>query len=312
MKKNILVSLLLLACAVSQAQIGFGVEYPNPSSVLELMSTTKGFLPPRMTSSQRTAISSPAVGLTIYNTETNCLEWWTGSDWYNTCVATIPGGVALVPGVAICDGSHPTTVVPITSPGTGKIWMDRNLGASGAATSSTDINAYGCLYQWGRGNDGHASVDWNKSKPVNLSVTTTYGIDTPGNNLFIISTNTTTYDWRDAQNNELWKGVNGINNPCPSGYRVPLFTELDAEFTNTKSPITNAGTAFSNLLFVLSGYRYYSDATLYYTGSNGYYWSSTVSGTYASLRYFSSGGTYSNAYIRANGFSVRCLKDWNI
>lgn len=43
-----------------------------------------------------------------------------------------------------------TTVVDVTNPTTGKTWMDRNLGASQAATSSTDDLAYGDLYQWGR------------------------------------------------------------------------------------------------------------------------------------------------------------------
>ena len=37
----------------------------------------------------------------------------------------------------------------------GRVWMDRNLGASQVATSSTDTNSYGDLYQWGRGADGH-------------------------------------------------------------------------------------------------------------------------------------------------------------
>ena len=48
-----------------------------------------------------------------------------------------------------------TAVIDVTNPVTGKTWMDRNLGASQVATSSTDTNAYGDLYQWGRRADGH-------------------------------------------------------------------------------------------------------------------------------------------------------------
>ena len=48
-----------------------------------------------------------------------------------------------------------TKVVDVYSPKTGKTWMDRNLGASRAATSSKDSEAYGDLYQWGRAADGH-------------------------------------------------------------------------------------------------------------------------------------------------------------
>ena len=53
--------------------------------------TTKGFLPPRMTTTQRDAISSPATGLTIYNTTTNALNVYNGSSWVAAGSAT-PGG----------------------------------------------------------------------------------------------------------------------------------------------------------------------------------------------------------------------------
>ena len=58
------------------------------------------------------------------------------------------GGSGTYPdGTVHCNGT-PTEVVDVTNPTTGKTWMDRNLGASQAATSSTDADAYGDLYQW--------------------------------------------------------------------------------------------------------------------------------------------------------------------
>lgn len=51
------------------------------SSVLELDSTAKGFLPPRMTTAQRDAISSPATGLMIFNSTNGQIELYTGSAW---------------------------------------------------------------------------------------------------------------------------------------------------------------------------------------------------------------------------------------
>ncbi len=63
------------------------------------------------------------------------------------------GGGTYPTGSVFCNGS-PTTIVDVTNPTTGAIWMDRNLGATQAATSSTDVDAYGDLYQWGR-SDGH-------------------------------------------------------------------------------------------------------------------------------------------------------------
>ena len=53
--------------------------------ILECDSTTKAFLPPRMTTTQRNAIgggvANPATGSVIYNTTTNVLNFWNGSAW---------------------------------------------------------------------------------------------------------------------------------------------------------------------------------------------------------------------------------------
>jgi len=54
---------------------------PDASAVLDLRSTSKGLLPPRLSAAQRDAIASPAAGLTIYNTDTNRLNTWNGRNW---------------------------------------------------------------------------------------------------------------------------------------------------------------------------------------------------------------------------------------
>jgi hypothetical protein len=51
------------------------------SSLVTMASTTKGFLPPRMTTAQRDAISSPATGLMIYNTTTSRVNVYDGTSW---------------------------------------------------------------------------------------------------------------------------------------------------------------------------------------------------------------------------------------
>jgi hypothetical protein len=53
---------------LSNGLIGFGTANPNSSSVIDLTSTSKGFLPPRMTTTQKNAIASPATGLIVYDT----------------------------------------------------------------------------------------------------------------------------------------------------------------------------------------------------------------------------------------------------
>jgi hypothetical protein len=66
-------------------KVGTNPTTINASAVLEAESTSKGFLPPRMTTVQRDAIVSPATGLTIYNKDTNCTEVYNGVYWYNIC-----------------------------------------------------------------------------------------------------------------------------------------------------------------------------------------------------------------------------------
>lgn len=57
--------------------------YNNASSILQADSTTKGFLPPRMTTTQKNAITSPASGLQVYDTTLNQMSYYNGSSWIN-------------------------------------------------------------------------------------------------------------------------------------------------------------------------------------------------------------------------------------
>ncbi|AWI25625.1 hypothetical protein [Flavobacterium pallidum] len=59
---------LTMTCAIGFAQIGIGTTTPDASSILDIQSSTQGLLPPRMTTSQRTAIASPANGLVVFDT----------------------------------------------------------------------------------------------------------------------------------------------------------------------------------------------------------------------------------------------------
>jgi hypothetical protein len=65
----------------SNDNIGIGTGTPDPKALIEMSSTTKGFLPPRMTTTQREAISSPPAGLLIFNTTTSKHEGYTGATW---------------------------------------------------------------------------------------------------------------------------------------------------------------------------------------------------------------------------------------
>ena len=178
--------------------------------------------------------------------------------------------------------------------------MDRNLGASQVATSSTDAAAYGDLYQWGRAADGHQIRTSGTTATLAIS-------DTPGHGDFI-TVGSSPYDWRNPQNDNLWQGVSSTNNPCPSGYRLPTEAEWVAECTSWSS--NNAAGAFASpLKLPVAGLRNYSNGSLSSVGSYGYYWSSTVAGTYSRRLAFYSSDAYMGSNTRASGVSVRCLKD---
>ncbi len=63
------------------AQVGIGTINPNTSSILDITSSNKGFLPPRMDTTARDGIITPATGLLIYNIDTNKLNYHNGTSW---------------------------------------------------------------------------------------------------------------------------------------------------------------------------------------------------------------------------------------
>jgi hypothetical protein len=56
---------------------------PVASAKVEIISTTQGFLPPRMTTTQKNAIASPATGLQVYDTTLNQMSYYNGTTWTN-------------------------------------------------------------------------------------------------------------------------------------------------------------------------------------------------------------------------------------
>jgi uncharacterized protein (TIGR02145 family) len=200
-------------------------------------------------------------------------------------------------GTIHCNGI-PTEVVDVTNPVTGKTWMDRNLGASRAATSSTDSQAYGDLYQWGRGADGHQCRNSATTSILSSS-------DQPGHGDFIVASDY----WCSQQSTNLWQGVNGINNPCPNGYRLPTQIELNMEVSSWVSTNT-IGAYTSPLKLPMSGYRIFLDGSNYSLNSAGVYASSIVTDASNQINlYFNNTDAGVNGSEVANGLSIRCIKD---
>jgi hypothetical protein len=65
----------------SSGNIGIGTAAPNASSLVDVSSTTQGFLPPRMTTAEKNAIATPAAGLMVYDTTLNKLCVRTAAAW---------------------------------------------------------------------------------------------------------------------------------------------------------------------------------------------------------------------------------------
>ncbi|MDG4949635.1 fibrobacter succinogenes major paralogous domain-containing protein [Weeksellaceae bacterium KMM 9724] len=233
------------------------------------------------------------------------MKYWNGSEWADVTPGNEGDVLTFVNNTPTWVGEGSGEVIPtVTNPTTGKIWMDKNLGAEQVATSSFDEASYGDLYQWGRGTDGH-------EKRTSASTTSLSDTDTPGHGDFIINGNSP-FDWRVPQNHNLWDGAAGINNPCPTGFRLPTENEWNLEMM-TWSSMNVAGAFDSVLKLPAAGQRRYSDGDFYGVGVSGSYWASTLSNE--------AGGIYSrfmnfrySAYVisahRATANSVRCIKHY--
>jgi hypothetical protein len=262
------------------------VTYPNThGSANQILSTT---------GSGTLAWTTPAAGLPTSGNTAGDMLYWNGSAWVKVPAGSNGQSLSFQNGAPTWKGtfSYRNTVKTAT----GKIWMDRNLGAAQVATSATDVLAYGDLYQWGRGSDGHES---RLAGEINVASTS----DTPGHGDFI---NQSSNRWRDPTNLNLWQGVNGINNPCPAGFRLPTKAEWEAEIA------TWTGSGFdSPLKLPLGGHQHPTLSTPWQVGGSGSYWSSTPNDGLHSWN-LGLGSTTKTMGIaqQGHGFSVRCIKDY--
>lgn len=237
------------------------------------------------------------------NPNTGDLVYWNNTEWVTVASGSEGQILGIFGGVPtwqdFTNGSLITT--DVYNPITGEIWMDRNLGSSQSSVSSTDTASYGSLYQWGRNSDGHES---RTSMTTNSTWATS---STPTHGDFILNSSSP-FDWVWLQQYTLWQGVNGNNNPCPTGYRIPTKAEWQAELASWGTS-NSAGAINSPLALSLTGWRSASTGSLVAVGTEGWYWSSTMNSIYSeALKFTSTTASIQSSERRVHGYAVRCIK----
>jgi uncharacterized protein (TIGR02145 family) len=284
--KHLLSALLLMTTLCAQAQVGIGTATPAASAQLDVSSTTKGFLPPRMMAAQRSAISSPTNGLLVFQTDyPSGLYYYNAGVWLKLSETTsYPNGTA-TPVQTICCQSWMTKNLDVATYRNGDpIPEVTDNAAWGALTtgaycyynndSATYAAIYGKLYNWYAVNDprGLAPEGWHIP---------------------------TDFDWTTLEN-------------CLGGASL-AGGKMKTTGTTLWTPFNTNATNESGFAGLPGGSRSSNGALFLDVGANGLWWSATEnSTTTAWARYLSRGNStltrganVSNAF----GISVRCLRD---
>jgi uncharacterized protein (TIGR02145 family) len=284
MKNRLLSAVLLVASFTTFAQVGVGIGTNTPEGVLDVVSSTSGVIFPRVANIDK--VSMPVNGMVVYDVSEKCLRGYQDGSW-TSCGLT---------GVTVTDTT--TEIVDVTSD-TGRIWMDRNLGASQVALSATDSLSFGDLYQWGRRKDGHESR-------VSDTISTLSSSTIPVHGDFIVADNPGI--WSSLINDNLWQGATGVNNPCPTNYRIPTKAEWDSEIALFSGTGDLNSAYSSSLVLPAAGLRIAYIGVVDSVNTQGNYWSSTVNNSEAFYAVTNT-QTLTEDFFRAYGMSVRCIKD---
>ena len=143
-------AVMFFCLTVSSAQVGIGTETPESSSMLDISSTSKGILVPRMTENQKNAISTPAQGLLVFQTNgTVGFYSYDGSSWLH-----------------LIDGSSKGLYFgPGTGNGNNNLAVGTSMG-SGTGVRNTAIGSRALENYSGSGFDNNTAVGYYSLKKV--------------------------------------------------------------------------------------------------------------------------------------------------
>jgi len=337
----LIVSILTAGAAYSQVKLGSNAGAPHSCTVLELESTTRGMLLPRMTSVQRSAISSPATGLMVYNTTLGCTEVYNGTQW--GCLnysSPMLGGT-----ISISNGSDPfsanttctTKVISAQHTGTtcsgsvttpqgntynvvlisGQCWMKTNLKDTPSNyvynntwLNNTNYSPDSARYGYYNTSTSNGSAGFQATEPA------------AGEGLL--------YQWNAAMNGSATERSQGV---CPAGWHVPSDCEwmylehvlgmsisaqqntgarTSGSVGSKLSSLTSGGNNSSGFTGLLTGYRNESDGAFGWRCCISPYFTSTASGSvnaiYRAASNFTT-GVDRDSKEKTRARAVRCLKD---
>ena len=217
------------------------------------------------------------------------------------------------------------------------VWAPVNCGYH-----ATDFN-YGKLYQWGRKyGQGYSGSFYDVSGSyvgevsdasvptiTNGGISVINGQDNSKADVFFKGVSKYYYDWCNPKNDKLWNSGTEDNpvkteyDPCPDGWRVPTYAELDELDNNYSSLIADVngqlGRWFSGpnsytetvprVFLPAAGVRDGYGGSSSGRGASASYWSSRPNSTEASYLHFRSGVVRKANHYRAHGHSVRCVQE---
>jgi hypothetical protein len=135
---------------------------------------------------------------------------------------------------------------------TEKIWLDKNLGALQVATSSTDSDSYGDLYQWGRSPEGH-QIRTSALHDGDVDGKPALAKESGDWNSKFITTSTSPNDWLDPQDDDLWQGLSGFVESFYFNFSELIFDPEQNEITITLTENTSADTRIDEYKIVQDG-----------------------------------------------------------
>lgn len=190
--------LLLFSLVISElsAQVGIGTVNANPSAILDMTSTSKGVLVPRMTAAQRSAIASPATGLMVYQTD------GASGFYFNAGTSASPGWAPIL---SVSPGASGNV---LTSDGT--TWVSQASAGGGSGTVSTgSLTTLGTPITITQVNTITDITTFTVSRPTLANIRVQFG-ETTGSRVVMVTDNNNNQIALTTLNLTTATGINGL------------------------------------------------------------------------------------------------------